>query len=160
MAEWDHKVGNDSRLTRRKPGKQRPVPMTTPFEIRTDVPMPGARNRYPFETMPSGASFEIVGEEEARKVRNAAYQHAKKHNRNLALAAAKADLGRGLTSDEKAAITPVEKGEAGAMEFALRKIASINAAGERVAKDAKPPADSEGKPTETWTPVYGLWRVS
>lgn len=50
------------------------------FQIQTDVPMPSRRNRYPFEDMPSGGSFEIEGEEESRKVRNAAYQYAKKVN--------------------------------------------------------------------------------
>lgn len=50
------------------------------FVIDTDVPMPSRRNRYPFDTMASGQSFEITGEEESRKVRNAAYQYAKKAN--------------------------------------------------------------------------------
>jgi len=50
------------------------------FQIDDSVPMPGRRNRYPFESMTSGQSFQIEGEEEARKVRNAAYQFAKKVN--------------------------------------------------------------------------------
>lgn len=50
------------------------------FTLETDVPMPGRRNRYPFDAMTSGQSFEIVGADEARKVRNAAYQYAKKVN--------------------------------------------------------------------------------
>lgn len=113
----------------------------TPFEIRTDVPMPGARNRYPFETMPAGASFEIEGEDEARKVRNAAYQYAKKVNLGLARKAASADLGRALTSDEKAAVAPLEKGQPGAIEFALRQIRVVG----------------EG---ESAVKTYGLWRVA
>ncbi len=50
------------------------------FTIETDVAMPGRRNRYPFDSMQTGQSFEIVGTEESRKVRNAAYQYAKKVN--------------------------------------------------------------------------------
>lgn len=111
------------------------------FQIRTDVPMPGARNRYPFDTMAPGASFEIEGEDEARKVRNAAYQYAKKVNRKAAIAAAEAEVGRKLTSDERAAVTPLEKGQDGAVEFALRKVGEVG----------------EG---ESKIPVYGLWRVA
>lgn len=50
------------------------------FTIDQNVPMPGKRNRYPFDTMVKGQSFAIEGEDEARKVRNAAYQYAKKVN--------------------------------------------------------------------------------
>jgi hypothetical protein len=115
--------------------------MSTPFKIVTDVQMPGARNRYPFETMPANSMFEITGEDEARKVRNAAYQFAKKVNRNAALKAAAAEIGRPLTSDEKAAVAPLSKGQDGAVEFALRKIRT----------------EGEG---ESAVPVYGLWRVA
>jgi hypothetical protein len=69
------------------------------FTLENDVPMLGRRNRYPFEQMASGQSFEIVGADEARKVRNAAYQYAKKEN-----------TAKGL-----------KKGEAGHVGFALRK---------------------------------------
>lgn len=51
------------------------------FEIRYDVDMPAARARYPFAQMREGGSIEIFGDKEARKVRNAAYQYAKKTNR-------------------------------------------------------------------------------
>lgn len=63
------------------------------FKIENDVAMPGRRNRYPFDTMLSGQSFEIVGEEESRKVRNAAYQYAKKVNTHSAEAVAKGEAG-------------------------------------------------------------------
>jgi len=63
--------------------------------------MPGHRNRYPFETMQVNQSFQILGDEDARKVRNAAYQYAKKVNTKQG--------------------TP--KGHPGAVEFALRKVA-------------------------------------
>lgn len=69
------------------------------FQIENEVPMPGRRNRYPFEAMQPGQSFSIVGEEEARKVRNAAYQYAKKVNTAAGL----------------------EKGAEGEVKFALRK---------------------------------------
>ncbi len=110
-------------------------------QIKTDVAMPGARNRYPFETMPAGAMFEIAGEDEARKVRNAAYQFAKKVNKNAAVKAAETELGKKLTSDERKAVTPLEKGQDGAIEFALRKLRT----------------EGEG---ESAVPVYGLWRVA
>lgn len=122
--------------------------MSTPFKIVSDVPMPGARNRYPFETMSSGEMFEIEGEDEARKVRNAAYQFAKKVNRNEAIKAAVGELGRKLTSDEKAAVTPLSKGQDGAVEFALRKIRS----------EDQGTVDAEGN--AVLVPVYGLWRVA
>jgi hypothetical protein len=118
------------------------------FNLRTDVPMPGARNRYPFDTMPAGASFEIHGEEEARKVRNAAYQYAKKVNLQKARAQAAADLGRDLTAEERAAVEPLEKGQPGAVDFALRK---LRVEGETVGEDGKPTGG---------VPVYGLWRVA
>jgi hypothetical protein len=111
------------------------------YTVQTDVPMPGPRNRYPFETMAAGASFEIVGEEESRKVRNAAYQFAKKVNKHAALKAAEAEIGRKLTSDERKLVEPLPKGAPGAVDFALRKL--------RV--------EGEG---ESAVPVYGLWRVS
>lgn len=50
------------------------------FQVEDSVEMPSRRNRYPFDQMKTGQSFEIVGAEEARKVRNAAYQYAKKVN--------------------------------------------------------------------------------
>lgn len=54
------------------------------FTIESDVSMPSKRNRYPFDTMLSGQSFAIEGEAESRKVRNAAYQYAKKVNTDRA----------------------------------------------------------------------------
>lgn len=69
------------------------------FQIEDHVEMPSRRNRYPFDQMASGQSFEIVGVAESRKVRNAAYQYAKKVNTQRGLA----------------------KGEAGYVAFALRK---------------------------------------
>jgi len=70
------------------------------FQIDDSVPMPGRRNRYPFETMKPGQSFLIESEIEARKVRNAAYQYAKKVN----------------TASGHA------KGSEGEVKFALRKV--------------------------------------
>ncbi len=69
------------------------------FTIDNDVAMPGRRNRYPFDQMQSGQSFEIVGAQESRKVRNAAYQYAKKVNTQ----------------------TGATKGQDGYVAFALRK---------------------------------------
>lgn len=69
------------------------------FTLDSNVEMPSRRNRYPFDQMAVGQSFEITGTEESRKVRNAAYQYAKKEN------TAKA----------------VKKGEHGHVGFALRK---------------------------------------
>lgn len=111
------------------------------YEIQTDIPMPGPRNRYPFETMAAGAMFEIAGEEESRKVRNAAYQFAKKVNKHTALKAAEKDVGRKLTSDERKLVEPLPKGAEGAVDFALRKLRT----------------EGEG---ESAIPVYGLWRVT
>jgi hypothetical protein len=73
------------------------------FHIEDSVPMPGRRNRYPFEQMQAGQSFEITGDADARKVRNAAYQYAKKVNTQT-----------GLT-----------KGQEGHVAFALRKTGEV-----------------------------------
>ncbi len=98
------------------------------FKIENDVAMPGRRNRYPFDTMASGQSFEIVGEEESRKVRNAAYQYAKKVN----------------TASEKL----VAEGKEGLAEvkFSLRK----------TAEEDTGTVDAEQKPIKVKT--YRLWR--
>lgn len=93
--------------------------MSSTFTIEKGIAMPGHRNRYPFETMEPQESFSILGEEDARKVRNAAYQYAKKVN-------TKAN---------------VKKGEAGAVEFALRKVTT----------------HGEGDAAVT---EYRLWRVA
>lgn len=75
------------------------------FTLDDHVDMPSRRNRYPFEQMTKGQSFEIVGAEDARKVRNAAYQYAKKANTEGAHA----------------------KGSEGEVKFALRKTGEIAA---------------------------------
>ena len=115
------------------------------FEIQNDVPMPGRRNRYPFATMASGQSFEIVGEDEARKVRNAAYQFAKKSN----------------TDSEKKLIERVQKGELTAEQAAAQATEikfSLRKTGERPNLDTagQPVHDTEGKPVVT--KVFRLWR--
>lgn len=71
------------------------------FQIEDNVDMPSRRNRYPFDAMLPGQSFEITGEADSRKVRNAAYQYAKKVNSEKGL----------------------KKGDAGHVSFALRKTA-------------------------------------
>jgi hypothetical protein len=73
------------------------------FTIESDVAMPGRRNRYPFDAMTAGQSFEIIGQDESRKVRNAAYQYAKKVN-----------TASGAT-----------KGQPGYVAFALRKTGEV-----------------------------------
>lgn len=73
------------------------------FVIEDHVEMPGRRNRYPFDQMKSGQSFEITGSAEARKVRNAAYQYAKKENTKKGLA----------------------KGQEGYVSFSLRKTGTV-----------------------------------
>lgn len=78
------------------------------FQIEDNVDMPSRRNRYPFEQMQPGQSFEIVGAVESRKVRNAAYQYAKKVNTQ----------------------TGAQKGQAGYVAFALRKTGELPAATE------------------------------
>lgn len=56
------------------------------YQIDSGVSLPEKRNRYPFAQMQPGDSFAIVAEspemtaEEAKKVRNAAYQYARKAN--------------------------------------------------------------------------------
>jgi hypothetical protein len=70
------------------------------FEIETGVEIPSKRNRYPFDQMDTGDSFEIHGTVESRKVRNAAYQYARKVNKEKGLA----------------------KGQDGWVAFALRKV--------------------------------------
>lgn len=50
------------------------------FTVENGISLPSKRNTYPFATMSPETSFAIVGEAEARKVRNAAYQYAKKVN--------------------------------------------------------------------------------
>lgn len=104
------------------------------FQIENDVPMPSRRNRYPFDQMLVGQSFTIEGEDESRKVRNAAYQYAKKVNE--ASAAAIAEGKEGLPE----------------VKFALRK------------SDEQPVLDDAGNPkvTADGKPVtvksYRLWR--
>ncbi len=98
------------------------------FQLEDSVPMPGRRNRYPFETMTAGQSFQITGEEEARKVRNAAYQFAKKVNTASAEAIAKGEAGQ----DE--------------VKFALRKTDETDTG----------TVDAEGK--KVTIKVYRLWR--
>lgn len=104
------------------------------FTLDDSVPMPGRRNRYPFERMLSGQSFQIDGEDEARKVRNAAYQYAKKVN----TASAEAIAAGGEGQPE--------------VKFALRKV------------DEQPVLDAEGQPTKdaegnaVTLKTYRLWR--
>jgi len=98
------------------------------FQIDADIPMPGRRNRYPFEQMTAGQSFAIEGEDEARKVRNAAYQYAKKVN--TASAKAVAEGKEGLPE----------------VKFALRKVEEIDTG----------TVDAEGK--KVTVKVYRLWR--
>lgn len=100
------------------------------FTIDENVPMPGRRNLYPFETMKAGQSFEITGEEEARKVRNAAYQFAKKVN--SASEKAKAEGKTDLVLPE--------------VKFALRKTGEHDTGAK----------DPEGK--DITVKVYRLWR--
>ncbi len=102
------------------------------FTIDDTVPMPGRRNRYPFDQMSSGQSFEIVGEEEARKVRNAAYQYAKKANTDAGIA----------------------KGCDGEVKFALRKTAEADT-GETEILTAE---DGSTKTVPVLLKSYRLWR--
>ncbi len=102
------------------------------FTIEDTVAMPGRRNRYPFDAMSSGQSFEIIGEEEARKVRNAAYQYAKKANTDAGLA----------------------KGAAGEVKFALRKTNEVET-GEHVTVSDD---DGSTKQVAVTLKSYRLWR--
>jgi hypothetical protein len=104
------------------------------FQIENDVAMPGRRNRYPFDTMLSGQSFQIEGEDEARKVRNAAYQYAKKVNEGQAKAHAEHTAAGGTDQ------APAE------VKFALRKVNEVDTGAH----------DSEGKAITV--KVYRLWR--
>lgn len=81
------------------------------FTIEQDVPMPGRRNRYPFDTMASGQSFSIEGEEESRKVRNAAYQYAKKVNTANAEA-----IAAGTSAEVKFALRKTDEVDTGAQD--------------------------------------------
>ena len=102
------------------------------FQLESDVAMPGRRNRYPFEQMQPGQSFAIVGEEEARKVRNAAYQYAKKVNTAAGLA----------------------KGAEGEVKFALRKV------DEQDTGETQEVAQEDGttKTVKVTIKSYRLWR--
>jgi hypothetical protein len=55
------------------------------FKVTYNIPMPQKRALYPFDSMRIGGSFEVLGEPEARKARNAAYQYSKKHSAAFAL---------------------------------------------------------------------------
>jgi len=115
------------------------------FEIQNDVPMPSRRNRYPFGTMNVGQSFSITGDEEARKVRNAAYQFAKKTN-DAAVKVLADRVQKGELTAEQAAAGHSE------VKFSLRKV-------DEVAKtDSQGHAilDAEGKPVTT--KIFRLWR--
>jgi hypothetical protein len=79
------------------------------FTIENDVAMPGRRNRYPFESMKTGQSFQIEGEEEARKVRNAAYQYAKKEN-------TKHSHAKGSAHEVKVALRKTDEVDTGALD--------------------------------------------
>lgn len=70
------------------------------YTIDNSAPLPARRNRYPFAEMQPGQSFPIPTQEEAKKVRNAAYQYARKSN-------------------EK---TLKDTGVAGTLKFSLRKL--------------------------------------
>lgn len=94
------------------------------FTIESNVAMPGRRNRYPFDAMKAGESFEIVGADESRKVRNAAYQYAKKVN-----------TASGAT-----------KGQEGYVAFALRKTGETEA----VAATETTPAQEAVKIFRLW----------
>lgn len=108
------------------------------FQIESDVEMPSRRNRYPFELMKPGQSFEIVGAEESRKVRNAAYQYAKKVNtaKNL------------------------EKGQDGYVAFALRKtdeLPDLDVDGNQKTVTVTG-ENGETKTTKATIKVFRLWR--
>lgn len=78
------------------------------YSIDNAVTMPAKRNRYPFGDMAPGDSFEVGAgaadaatvEAEAKKVRNAAYQFARKANER----------------------TLAATGAAGTLKFSLRKV--------------------------------------
>lgn len=108
------------------------------FQIEDNVDMPSRRNRYPFDSMKAGQSFEIVGAEESRKVRNAAYQYAKKVNQASGAA----------------------KGQEGHVAFALRKTAELpdldaqgNQKTHTVTSD-----DGSTKTVKSTIKVFRLWR--
>lgn len=109
------------------------------FQLESDVAMPGRRNRYPFEQMQPGQSFSIVGEEEARKVRNAAYQYAKKVNTAAGL----------------------EKGAEGEVKFALRKVdeqPDLDAEGNQKTGTVTNEETGETKTVKLTIKTYRLWR--
>lgn len=102
--------------------------------------MPNSRNRYPFETMLSGQSFAIAGEDESKKVRNAAYQFQRKVNK----ARAEAITAAAGDADKLAAI-PDE------VRFVLRKTDEVPV----LAEDGSA-VTADGKPVVT--KHYRLWR--
>lgn len=109
------------------------------FKLDADVAMPGRRNRYPFEQMTSGQSFEIVGLEESRKVRNAAYQFAKKVNTDSGIA----------------------KGAPGYVSFALRKTdeyPDLDMSGNQKTQTVKNEETGETKTVKLTVKVFRLWR--
>ena len=126
------------------------------FQIKTDVPLPGARNSYPFEDMAPGPCFEIVGDNEARKVRNAAYQYAKKMNLAAAVRETEAALGQKLTADEKEQVTPVAKGHAEYVAFAQRKLRVVDDKGHTRTESPKEGKFADGSAAHG---VHGLWRT-
>lgn len=70
------------------------------YQIDSSTPVPARRNRYPFGEMQPGQSFAIADQAESRKVRNAAYQYARKANQ----------------------ATLKATGTAGTLKFSLRKV--------------------------------------
>lgn len=109
------------------------------FQIEDSVEMPSHRNRFPFDAMKPGQSFEIVGSEESRKVRNAAYQYAKKVN-----------TAKTLT-----------KGQEGYVAFALRKtgeLPDLDADGNQKTVTVTDEESGETKTVKSTIKIFRLWR--
>lgn len=140
------------------------------FQLENEVPVPGARNRYPFGQMTKGQSFAIVGEENSRMVRNAAYQFSKKENGKrqaaidaAAAAAVKEATEAGGTPEEIKAVTEEVTASATAsapakVEFTLRLTETEVTDKQATGEDGKPLVDGEGNAVMETVKHYRLWR--
>lgn len=132
------------------------------FQLDSDVAIPSQRNRYPFGDMVSGQSFAIEGEEKARAVRNASYQHAKKANaaRQAKIdAAVKEATDLGATFEEISQVKAEATAAAGPeVSFTLRQVKVVDTGVQATGEDGKPLVNKDGQPVNVLVKHYRLWR--
>jgi hypothetical protein len=132
------------------------------FQLDSDVAIPSQRNRYPFGDMTSGQSFAIEGEERARAVRNASYQHAKKANATRLAkidAAVKEATDLGASAEEIAQVRAEATASVGPeVSFTLRQVRVDDTGVQAKDEAGNPLTDKDGNPVNVLVKHYRLWR--